>query len=271
MSSSSRQRSIIRHPHDYTGATVETRVEGSGPNRQSITVEYAYATNSNNRNTIRASQYASSRGTTPRAGSPVDRPAVQQSQQPRIRHSLSKPPPSKPRRPERGDSVLQQQQVLEAPQSYDDHEDAHVQQHQPQDMNLYSPPPRPSRANTESLLQDMYTPEVAAFSDDPPTPPPQHQQPQQQYFDHNRRDSLPDLPPDIGGSAPLADDNHGFETDMSEALPAIDPYSPPPTSGTPGGSGSRSRSATASKPKKSGMLSFMSGKSRIGTQPHLSS
>lgn len=277
-SSTSRQRSIIRHPHDYTGAQVEARTEGSGPNRQSITVEYAYA--SNNRNTLRASQYASSRGTTPtpRAGSPVDRVRNEGGGSGRVRHStLSKQPSagttSKPRRPERGDSITQQQYPppveVTSPTTYEDsydHEQQQIyqqpqlQQQAPSPPSVMSPPARPSRANTESLLQDMYTPEVAAYSDDPS---PMH--PQQSYYDHTRRDSLPDLPPDAGVSNfGNNDDQRAFTmNNMADTLPPVDLYSPPPTAGGPGpssSSGIRSRSATTSnKPKKSGMLSFMSG------------
>lgn len=99
-------------------------------------------------------------------------------------------------------------------------------------------PPRPSRANTETL-QDLYTPDVAAFSESNNT-----------NTVYDRRASLPALP---------TDDDAPFVADMQEALPSADPI--------PSGHRSRSGTTSQTKPKKGGMLSFMSGvyDSRFGT------
>lgn len=233
MSSSSRQRSIIRHPHDYTGATVEARTEGTGPNRQSITVEYAYATTNYgssgattpnpNRAQQRAS-YAASRSTPPRAGSPTaDRP-------PRVRNSLYKNPPAGSRKPSKEPSGHEQQPASQ-PVYEEPEEDLGAAQ-------AYAAPQRPSRANTETL-QDLYTPDVAAFSESTNT-----------STVYDRRASLPALPQpeDDGGGGGGA-----FVADMNEALPpTADPFGP-------GGHRSRSGTTSQAKPKKGGMLSFMSG------------
>jgi hypothetical protein len=90
----------------------------------------------------------------------------------------------------------------------------------------------------------MYTPEVAAFSDEPVLEPPVTG-PNALY--EQRQTSLPPLPPDIGS------EDRGFANDLSDALPAVDPFASP--------NNVRSRSATTSKPKKSGMLSFINGMS----------
>lgn len=238
---SSRQRSIIRHPHDYNGAQVEgPRIEGSGPNRQSITVEYAYAANNyggaSGEKPHRAS-YAQSRSTPPRSGSPVDRPPR------RVRNSLYKnPPPGTVRKLSKEPA-----QVLEAPSEFapapTPTQPASMFVERPEQIMTSpvtsAPPPRPSRANTE-MLHDLYTPDVAAYSE----------QPTNTVYD--RRSSLPALP---------ADEDAPFVADMSEALPIIDPQA--------SSAGYRSRSATTSqsKPKKGGMLSFMTGTSTSTFSP----
>lgn len=236
---SSRQRSIIRHPHDYNGAQVEgPRIEGSGPNRQSITVEYAYASNnygiasrSTSTDKPHRASYIPPRNTPPRPGSPVDRPPH------RVRNSLYKnPPPGTVRKLSKEPA-----QILEAPP------ELALSPGPPQPMPTFgerpeqmmtppvnsSVPPRPSRANTE-MLHDLYTPDVAAYSE------------QQSNTMYDRRVSLPALP---------ADEDAPFIADMGEALPIVDPQA------SYAGAGYRSRSATTSqsKPKKGGMLSFMTG------------
>lgn len=229
MSSSSRQRSIIRHPHDYTGATVEARTEGTGPNRQSITVEYAYATpnhgattpNQSSRDRAQRASYAASRSTPPRAGSPTDRP-------PRVRNSLYKNPPAGSRKLSKEQpGYLQEQQPPSQP-VYEEPEEVTS----PMQAQTYTAPLRPSRANTETL-QDLYTPDVAAFSESTNT-----------NTVYDRRASLPALP---------TEEDSAFVADMNEALPpTTDPFGP-------GGHRSRSGTTTQGKPKKGGMLSFMSG------------
>lgn len=231
---SSRQRSIIRHPHDYNGAQVEgPRVEGSGPNRQSITVEYAYASNNYSGASRSASSdkphrvsYAQSRSTPPRSSSPVDR------QPHRVRNSLYKnPPPGLVRK-----LAKEPAQDLEAPS---EHSAPAVLQHTLAELpeRMMSPPatpaapPRPSRANTE-MLHDLYNPGVVAYSDQ-----------QQTDATYDRRTSLPALPDE---------EETPFVAKMSEALPIVDPQ---------GGYRSRSATTSQSKPKKGGMLSFMTGMS----------
>lgn len=223
---SSRQRSIIRHPHDYTGAQVENgaRVEGSGANRQSITVEYAYASNNyGGASRSQRASYAASRSTPPRSGSPTERPAH------RVRNSLHKAPPSSTQTVRKYSK--EPAANLEATTTVSSDPEPAVIDYQ--DNMLQSPvqssaPPRPSRANTETL-QDLYTPDVAAFSES------------HMSTVYDRRASLPAIP---------ANEDEAFVADMNEALPPIDPFGP---------GGHRSRSTTQSKPKKGGMLSFMSG------------
>lgn len=226
---SSRQRSIIRHPHDYTGAQLESdaaRVEGSGANRQSITVEYAYASNNyGGASRSQRASYAPSRSTPPRSGSPTERPAH------RVRNSLHKAPSSgtqtvrKYSKEPAANLEAASNVVYESEPPVGDYTDTMLQS-----PVQTSAPPRPSRANTETL-QDLYTPDVAAFSESHNT-----------NTVYDRRASLPAIP---------ANEDEAFVADMNEALPPIDPFGP---------GGHRSRSATQSKPKKGGMLSFMSGK-----------
>lgn len=227
MSSSSRQRSIIRHPHDYNGAVVE----GAGPNRQSITVEYAYARDTVNFGATsptpsrpqRASYAPSvSRNTPPRSGSPT-----------RVRNSLHKPPPSSARKLSKepnNTQILESNLTPTPPPVMEDYSQQSDYITSPSAYANPGVPPRPSRANTETL-QDLYTPDVAAFSESNNT-----------NTIYDRRASLPALP---------TDEDAPFVADMHEALPSADPI--------PSGHRSRSGTTSQSKPKKGGMLSFMSG------------
>ncbi|KAF8309302.1 hypothetical protein DL93DRAFT_2217152 [Clavulina sp. PMI_390] len=302
----SRQRSIVvRHPHEnYNGAEIvndrernasgNARVEGSGTHRQSITVEYAYASPTNLRSHQRAS-YAPSRSatsTTPRSGSPgPDSPSSrlhQRTQSNSARNSLlhnnsssrqsttnsasrrptqaAEPPPilESPQDADYDDEWVVTSPVVDTQPSYQPYSNSNnpssaatmlkspiappssSQQQYQSYGQPHAAPPRPSRANTETL-QDLYTPDVVAYSDQAP--------PAQAGGYYDRRASLPALP---------QDDDGAFVADMNEALPSIPQSAAGGGFGDQGGAGSsgiRSRSGTTSqtKPKKGGMLSFMSG------------
>ena len=200
----SRSRSVIKHPHEhYNGAQIE---EGSGVRRQSITVEYAYSTGNTSASRPPQERYQQRASYARHSTQPPNRPPTPPGERSRVRNSLHKPHPTRK-------LAKDPSSVLEAPseREIDD---------------SMAPPPRPTRLNTETL-HDLYTPDVAAYSD---------------ATLQDRRSSLPSLP--------MSPDAH-FLADANEPLPSPDQ----PTAG------SRSRSGTSSFPKnkKGGMLSFMSG------------
>ncbi|KAF8329444.1 kinase-like domain-containing protein [Cantharellus anzutake] len=102
-----------------------------------------------------------------------------------------------------------------------------------------SVPRRPSRQNTETL-QDLYNPDVAAYSDD-------------KFGNLDRRSSLPALP---------QSSDQQFFADASEPLPPIE--HPPPVAR------SRSRSGTTTQKPKKGVLSFMTEFLGTAKKPEIS-
>ncbi|KAF9519013.1 hypothetical protein BS47DRAFT_1370870 [Hydnum rufescens UP504] len=215
----SRSRSVIRHPHEhYNGAQVE---EGSAARRKSITVEYAYSSNITSANRPSQDRYQQRTSYSRPSNQPLHRPQTPPGEKPRVRNSLHKQPPTRKPKLTRDPAA-----VLEA--ASEPEIDAQ--------KDSMAPPPRPTRHNTEGL-QDLYTADVAAYSD---------------FTLVDRRSSLPaaTTPPDAQ-----------FIADANEPLPSVDH---PIT-------GNRSRSGTTSFPKnKKGVLSFMSDFLNTAKKPEIS-
>ena len=210
MSSASRTRSLIRHPHEhYNGAAVVD--SASGPKQYpGVAVSYYTQNPSNPPSAFRVDDPTDNRISHPRHSARRESVAgaTSSTHDKRVRNSLHKPSPASRRL------------AKEAPGAHNETVFSSIESQGTIMQGSAGVPPRPSRQNTETL-HDLYNDGVAAYSED-------------KFGAIDRRSSLPALPQST---------DQQFYADASEPLPPMEQR--PPMSR----SRSRSGTVTQ-KPKK---------------------